>query len=69
MSTNEKTVFLYGRAKDWGELSYDDALRRKIMLATGERRIELDKHYSKRIPNRVKTLSDAIEHNENLLNE
>ncbi len=63
------TVFLYGQSKDWGELTYDDALRRKIMLATRERQVELDKHYSDRIPNKLKTLSDAIEHNENLLNE
>lgn len=63
------STYLYGIKKDWGSMTYDDAIRRKIFLANVELAKELDVHHSKRNTTKVNDLTDAIKFNETLLNE
>ena len=64
-----KTEYLYGQKKDWGDLSYDEALKRKIKLAKIQIDTELEVPMMVRHPTRITEILRAIKHNEILLKE
>ena len=69
MTKEEKTIYLYGRVKDWGEMSYDDALKHKIRLADIQLEQELLVNVMERDIYRVNEIIKSIKFNNLLLNE
>ncbi len=61
--------YLYGQEKDWGDLSYDEAIKRKIFLANRELTKEFNKPMMERDTAKTTDHVKAIKFNEVLLNE
>ena len=63
------SLYLYGQKKDWGYLTYNAAIKRKILLANRELTKEYDKPMMERNTAKINDHIEAVKFNEVLLNE